>query len=281
MQVDSTEDQTHHLNNLGNCFACARSKIGRRDAERLLEHVLGTTTSQLYTNPSLHVPTEAIKRLSGLVLRRSRGEPVEYITGDCYFWNQELQVTPEVLIPRPETEILVESALQFLRDGDRVLDLGTGSGAIALALSSELNLRVVATDIDPNALILSRENADRLGRDVELIQSDWYSSVEGLFDAIVSNPPYVSESDPLLTKSELRYEPRVALATGKNGLEALETVILGSTKFLRKGGHLIVEHGFDQRDSVLSLFDRSGFVNIVSRNDYGQLPRIVFGERGE
>ena len=244
---DSTDDQTRDLNSLGDCFVWARSKVGRRDAERLLEYAFGTTSSQLYTNPMLHVTSDSAKYLSGLVSRRSNGEPVEYIIEECYFWTQKLRVTSDVLIPRPETEVLVESALQFLQDGDRVLDLGTGSGAIALALSSELNLRVVAADIDLNALTLSRDNADRLGLDVEMIQSDWYSSVQGLFNVIVSNPPYVSASDPLLTQSELRYEPRVALASSKNGLEALETVIFGATEFLEKGGHLLVEHGFDQR----------------------------------
>ena len=268
-------------NRLEKCFAWARSKIGRRDAERLLEHVLGTTTIQLYTNPTLHVAPKAFKDLSELVDRRSRGEPVEYITEECYFWTQKLRITSDVLVPRPETEVLIESALQFLRDGDRVLDLGTGSGAIALALSSELNLKVVAADIDLNALDLSGNNAERLGLDIELVQSDWYSSITGTFDVIVSNPPYVAAGDLLLTQSELCFEPRAALASGNNGLEALETVIHGSTKFLEKGGHLLVEHGFDQRDPVLNLFKRAGFSNIETRNDYGHKPRVVFGERGE
>ncbi len=281
MLTDTTEDQTNHLKNLGDCFAWARSKIGRRDAERLLEHVLGTTISQLYTNPSLQVTDEAAKRLSELVSRRSGGEPVEYITEECYFWTQKLRITSDVLIPRPETEVLIESALQFLQDGNRVLDLGTGSGAIALALSSELNLRVVATDIDLNALNLSRENSDRLDFDVELVQSDWYSSVEGLFDVIISNPPYVAIGDPLLTKTELRYEPRSALASNKNGLEALESVIFGSTEYLEEGGSLLVEHGYDQRDQVLNMFNKAGFHNIGCRNDYSDNPRVVFGQKRE
>lgn len=278
---DSTDDQKRHLNSLEDCFAWAQSKVDRKDAERLLEHVFSTTTSQLYTNPSLQVTAESAKDFSTCVNRRSRGEPVEYITEECYFWTHKLRVTPNVLIPRPETEVLVETALQFLQNGDRVLDLGAGSGAIALALSSELNLKVVAADIDLNALTLSRDNADRLGLDVEMIHSDWYSSVKGSFNVIVSNPPYVAASDPLLTQSELCYEPRVALASRKNGLEALETVILGSTKFLDKGGHLLVEHGFDQRDPVIDFFKRAGFCNIKTRNDYGTIPRVVIGERGE
>ncbi len=281
MLGNSTEDQTHRLKNLGDCFAWARSKIGRRDSERLLEYALGTTTSQLYTNPSLDVTTESAKYLSGLVSRRSSGEPVEYIIEECYFWTQKLQITSDVLIPRPETEILVESALQFLKDGDRVLDLGTGSGAIALALSSELNLKVVATDIDLNALNLSRENIDQLGFDIELVQSDWYSSIKGVFDVIVSNPPYVAIGDPLLTKSGLRYEPLIALASDKNGLEALETVIFGSTKYLEDGGSLLVEHGFNQRDQVMSMFNTAGFLNISCRNDFSDVPRVVFGQKGE
>lgn len=277
----STEVQTHELNNLANCLVWARAKVGRRDAERLLEHVLGTTTSKLYTNPSMHVTTEDAMFFSGLVSRRSQGEPVEYITEECYFWTHKLRVTPDVLIPRPETEVLVETALQFLQNGDRVLDLGTGSGAIALALSSELNLRVVGTDIDRNALDLSRENVDRLGIDIELVQSDWYSSVEGRFDVIVSNPPYVASDDLLLTQSDLRYEPRIALASEKNGLGALENVVLGSTEYLEEGGWLLVEHGYDQRDQVLCMFSKAGFHDINRRNDYSDIPRVVFGQKGE
>ena len=278
---ESTEIQAHELNNLGNCFVWARTKVGRRDAERLLEYAFGTTTSQLYTTPSLQVTAEAAKNLSVWVNRRCRGEPVEYITEECYFWTHKLRVTPDVLIPRPETEILVESALKFLKDGDHVLDLGTGSGAIALALGSELNLKVLGTDIDLDALSLSQENADRLGLEVELVRSDWYSSVEGRFDVIVSNPPYVAVDDPLLTQSELRYEPQIALASGNNGLDALETVILGSSDYLKEGGSLLVEHGHGQRDQVLSMFSRAGFRSINCRNDYGGIPRVVFGQKGE
>ena len=281
MLGESTENQTHHLTSLGACFSWARSRVGRRDAERLLEHALGTTTSQLYTNPTLCVTTKTASYFYGLVSRRSRGEPVEYITEECYFWTHKLKVTPDVLIPRPETEVLIESALQCLQNGDRVLDLGTGSGAIALALSSELDLEVLATDIDQDALDLSRENASRLGLEVELVHSDWYSSIEGLFDVIVSNPPYVASDDPLLTQSDLRYEPRLALASEENGLEALETVILGSTEFLEEGGWLLVEHGYDQRDQVISMFSKAGLRCINCRNDYGDIPRVVFGQKGE
>lgn len=277
----STDVQTHELNNLANCFVWAQTKVGRRDAERLLEHVLGTTTSQLYTNPSMHVTTVDATFFSGLVSRRSQGEPVEYITEECYFWTHKLRVTPDVLIPRPETEVLVETALQFLQNDDRVLDLGTGSGAIALALCSELDLNVVGSDVDSSALDLSRENVDRPGIDIELVQSDWYSSIEGPFDMIVSNPPYVASEDPLLTQSDLRFEPRIALASEKNGLGALENVILGSTECLEESGWLLVEHGYDQRAQVLSMFSKAGFRNINCRNDYSDIPRVVFGQKGE
>lgn len=281
MAVNTTEQLTKCLNNLGDCFAWARDQIGRGDAERLLGHVLGTSTVQLYSDPKMHVTQHRARRVFDLVTRRSHGEPIEYITQTCYFWTLELRVTPSVLIPRPETEILVETALQLLRRGNRILDLGTGTGAIALALRSELELQVVASDISVEALELCAENANRLNLAIETLRSNWYSNIVGPFDVIVSNPPYVADDDPILTKSNLRFEPRAALASENNGLDALEKVVMGSKQYLVNGGWLLVEHGYDQREEVLGFFGEAGFRNIECRSDYSNNPRLVLGERSE
>lgn len=281
VSITPTERDACEITYLGTCFAWARNQVGRLDAERLLEHALGTTTVQLYTDSSMHIDAESVKRLRELVNRRSSGEPIPYITEECYFWNQKLRVTPSVLIPRPETEVLVETSLGYLQEGDRVLDLGTGSGAIALALRSEMCLRVLASDIDESALNLCKENARRLNLDIEVVQSDWYASITGLFKLISSNPPYVASNDSRLSHSELRFEPRIALASERNGLQALQTVIMESPRFLEKKGVLVVEHGHDQREPVLDLFKKAGFRNIRYRNDYGAHPRVATGERGE
>ncbi|MCY3885097.1 MAG: peptide chain release factor N(5)-glutamine methyltransferase [Gammaproteobacteria bacterium] len=281
MAVDTSEQLIKYPNALGDCFSLAREKIGRRDAERLLGHVFGTSTTQLYSSPKMHVTHDEAQVFFDLVERRRHGEPIEYMTQKCYFWTQKLRVSPAALIPRPETEVLVEAALQLLRDGNRVLDLGTGTGAIALALRSELELQVVASDISVEALELCAENANQLNLAVETLRSDWYSAVGGSFDVIISNPPYVANDDPVLTQSSLRYEPLKALASEKNGLGALETVILGSKPYLVDGGWLLVEHGYNQREEVLGLFNEAGFRNIDCRSDYNDNPRVIFGEKSE
>ncbi len=244
-------------------------------------HGLNVTRVQIYAYPNLEVTPSQASRLRNLIAQRREGTPVAYITGKSHFWNQELFITPDVLIPRPETELLVESALNRLCEGDRVLDLGTGSGAIALALRSELNVDVVATDIDPNVLEVCRTNASRLNLCITMVESDWYSAITGSFDAIVSNPPYVASGDPRLFQSEIRHEPLMALSSGIDGLDALRKVISGAPDYLVVGGSLIIEHGYNQRAEVLNLFKLAGFKDIQCLDDLSHTPRVVFGKCGE
>lgn len=244
-------------------------------------HGLKITRVQLYAYPNLKVTPVQASRLRYLISERRDGTPVAYIIGKSHFWNQELYITPDVLIPRPETELLVETALNHLCEGDRILDLGTGSGAIALALRSELNVDVVATDIDPNALEVCRTNASQLNLSIAMVESEWYSAIKGRFDAIVSNPPYVASGDPRLLKSEIMHEPRIALSSGNDGLDALRKVILGAPDHLVEGGLLIIEHGYNQRTQVLNLFKLAGYKDIQCLDDLSHTPRVVFGKRGE
>jgi release factor glutamine methyltransferase len=217
-----------------------------------------------------------------LAKRRRDGEPVAYLTGHREFWNLDLVVTPAVLIPRPETETVVEAALARLPTDRavRVLDLGTGSGAIALAIGRERPLaRVLATDASPDALDVARTNATRLGLgNVAFLCSDWYAAVpEGAFDAIVSNPPYVAPHDPHLREGDLRFEPRRALTTGADPLAALKAIVDGARPRLAARGALIVEHGFDQSLAVRGLFEAAGFDEIAALRDLAGVERVVAG----
>ncbi len=269
------------LNSLGCYFDWALTKIGRSDSELLMQHVLGISTTEAYSHRSRQVDRIQGEHLCKLVEERACGMPLDYITGISHFWTIELEVNRSVLIPRPETEILVEECIEHVRDGDSVLDLGTGSGAIALALRSELDIHVVGTDSDEHALAVCRRNASKLNLNIEVLLSDWYSDVTGEFDLIASNPPYVRDCDPRLAESDIRFEPRTALLGGSDGLDALRRVIGGAMSHLKNGGHLVVEHGFDQQDATIELFEKAGFTKIRWRNDYAGTHRVVCGTRHE
>jgi len=213
---------------------------------------------------------------------RRAGEPVAYLVGQREFWGLALKVSPAVLIPRPETETLVEAALARMPDDRplRVIDLGTGSGAIALAIAHERrNAHIWGTDVSEEALAVARDNAERLAlRNVAFLHSDWYAAVPaGRFDAILSNPPYVAPGDAHLNEGDLRFEPRIALTPGDDALRALKTIITGAAARLVPGGSLIVEHGFDQSDVVLQLFAASGFADIRAFRDLSGTARVVAG----
>lgn len=254
------------------------------DAEILLCHVLETSRSRLRTRLEEPLDTAHGQRFSALLSRRARGEPVAYLTGEREFWSLPLRVTRDTLIPRPETEHLVEVALAHLRpDRDlRAADLGTGSGAIALALASERpRCRILASDISPQALTVARGNARRLGLDnIEFRHGDWCSSLSGEpFDLIASNPPYVRRGDTRLGCDGLHYEPERALVAGETGLEALRTVIAQAWHHLDAGGMLVVEHGFDQGQAVLELFAARGYEDVTAYRDLAGVPRGVRGRR--
>lgn len=212
--------------------------------------------------------------------RRLRGEPLMYILGECPFYEHTFRITSDVLIPRPETELLVESVLRLIPETKRlsILELGTGSGCVAISVALARPLcTVTAIDVSDQALDVAKDNATRLGaKNVEFVCSDWYSALAGRrYSLIVSNPPYVAEQDPHL--DALRFEPVGALVAGRDGLSALKTVVAEAPSFLDERGFLVVEHGYDQRDAVCQLFSATGFESIESSLDLGGRPRVVLG----
>jgi release factor glutamine methyltransferase len=229
------------------------------------------------------VPSEAERaRFTELVERRGAGEPVAYLRGEREFWSMPLRVTPDVLVPRPETELVVATALARIPEDAswRVLDLGTGSGAIALAIARERpRCRVIATDVSGAALGVARANAAALhASNVELREGDWYTAVAGeRFHLIASNPPYVAAEDGRLATDELRFEPRVALTAGADGMSALRVVVVGAPRHLEAGGALVLEHGCDQRAAVRAALATSGFEEIECHRDLAGLDRVSSG----
>ncbi len=262
----------------------ATVKISRGDAmreiRRLATHALHLTQAQLIVRER-ESPGRFDLSAYGIVFdRRLRGEPLPYVLGEWPFREHVFKVTQDVLIPRPDTEVLVEAALAACPDGRpaRVLDLGTGSGCIAISVAlARATALVTGVDASEEALGVARENAERLGAtNVRLLESDWYRALMGqTFDVIVSNPPYVAEGDPHL--DALKFEPVRALVGGADGLEALRTVISIAPGHLEPGGTLVVEHGYDQRDAVCQLFAAAGFQSVETANDLSGVPRIVVG----
>lgn len=262
--------------------ALAQSALVPVDARALLAHVLDRDRAWLIAHADDALSPADADAFFALAKRRRDGEPIAYLIGHREFWGLELVVTPAVLIPRPETETLVEVALEWLPADRalRVLDLATGSGAVALAIAHERpQARVLATDISRDALDVARHNAQRLAlTNVEFVRSDWYADVPaGTFDAIVGNPPYVAAGDPHLAGGDLRYEPRVALSPGSDAVAALRTIVAGAQARLVPGGRLAVEHGYDQSQSVQRLFAAAGFERIAVRRDLAGVDRVVAG----
>jgi release factor glutamine methyltransferase len=260
----------------------ARARIDAVDAQWLLAHALGRSTAWLYAHADDAVDNAAAVYFETLVERRVAGEPVAYLTGRRGFWSFELQVTPDTLIPRPETELLVELALTHLPP-DRVLqvaDLGTGSGAIALALAHERpRAQVLATDASPAALDVARANATSLGiANIAFAHGDWCAALEQRrFDLIASNPPYIAAGDPHLALGDLRREPAAALASGVDGLDAIRRIVAGTRLHLVAGGWLLLEHGMEQGDAVRGLLRDAGFVDASTDRDLEGRDRVSSG----
>lgn len=253
----------------------------RLEAEILLMKAAGVSRAWLFAHPEESVEVGALKAFRALVERRVRGEPVAYITGEREFWSMPISVSPAVLIPRPETEMLVEAALARIpaNTPSRVADLGTGSGAIALAIASARPACTIhATDRSPEALDVARENVERLGIDTICFhEGSWFEPLDGRFDVIVSNPPYVAAGDPHLAAGDLRFEPERALVAGPEGLEAIRAIVAAAPEWLRPGGWLLLEHGPTQTGSCRALFETQGFEAIETIQDLERSDRVTLG----
>ena len=256
-----------------------------RESELLLSHALQRERAWLFAHADDPIdPADAV-RFHSLLVRRAAGEPIAYITGRREFWSLDLAVTPDVLIPRPETELLVELALRRISQSAQtdIADLGTGSGAVALAIAHERpRAAVLATDVSVAALAVARANAQHLDLDnVQFMQSDWCAALDKRrFDLIVSNPPYVAESDVHLSRGDLRFEPRAALASGSDGLDAIHAIVRDAPMFLKPGGWLLFEHGHDQGGAVRDLLGKSGFVEVFTAPDLAGHELVSGGRTG-
>jgi release factor glutamine methyltransferase len=256
----------------------ADSNVDRRDIEVLLCAALAVDRAYLYSHANEPLEGAALARVEAMLREYERGAPVAYITGQRDFWDMTLDVNSSVLIPRPETELLVELVLTHIPDRGHLLELGTGSGAIALAIARQrTDVTITATDVSTAALEVARRNALRYRLDISWALGDWYAAATGMFDVIVSNPPYVAEHDPHLTG--LVSEPSLALVAGPDGLDCLRVVIEGAPAHLRSGGWLLVEHGFDQAAAVAQMFASRHFQDITTVADLGGQPRVTLGRR--
>lgn len=272
-------------------FLLSNSALPLNEARILLAHVLERhyqlPRSALLSRDDMTLHSVALAEWQTLKLRRIGGEPIAYLLGKKGFHDIELQVAPGVLIPRPETELLVDIALAEIKNGDgrvKILDLGTGSGAIALALASAIpNALITATDQSLDALVIARLNAKTLGLidQVQFQQGSWYEALNSqrLFDVIVSNPPYIAGQDPHLSQGDLRFEPPSALTDFGSGLTCLEVIISQADEHLRPGGLIAVEHGFDQSDAVVRLMNDADLKNIQVHLDLAGHHRVVSGRK--
>ena len=248
----------------------------------LMAHVAQRDATWLVAHADDELSDDDAVRFQSLISERVRGLPVAYLIGSRGFWSMDLAVTPDVLIPRPETELLVELALhRIVADAEvDVADLGTGSGAIALALAHERpRACVLACDASEGALAVARGNAQRMAlANVRFAQGDWYSAVgDARFALIASNPPYIAIGDAHLQRGDLRYEPALALSSGVDGLDAIRVIVAGAPEHLLDGGWLLLEHGWDQGDAVRTLLDATGFTGVATHLDLGDRERVTLG----
>jgi release factor glutamine methyltransferase len=255
--------------------------VDRLDAQLLLGYVLECPRNWLLAHDDACLDEAQQAKLHGLLARRASGEPLAYLVGEKEFHGLSLHVSPAVLIPRPDTETLVDWALELLPapQAAKVLDMGTGSGAIALALKHRRpHARLTALDASAEALAVARGNAHRLQLDIRCLLSDWWEGVAGQrFDMIVSNPPYIAGGDPHL--AALQHEPELALTPGGDGLDALRRIVAGAPQHLSTGGWLLLEHGHDQAEAVTAMLREQRFTQITTRHDLAGLARCTGGQR--
>ncbi|MBP9955889.1 MAG: peptide chain release factor N(5)-glutamine methyltransferase [Pseudomonas sp.] len=254
----------------------------RLDAELLLAHALGQSRSYLRTWPEREPDAAQCAAFAALLERRRAGEPVAYLLGRQGFWSLDLEVAPHTLIPRPDTELLVETALTLGPGGPaRVLDLGTGTGAIALAVACERPAwQVLGVDRVSEAVQLAERNRARLGLgNARFVESVWFSTLGGeRFALIVGNPPYIAADDRHLNEGDVRFEPASALVAGEDGLDDIRRIVAEAPEHLEAGGWLLLEHGYDQAEAVRALFAARGFAAVESRRDLGGHQRITLGQ---
>jgi release factor glutamine methyltransferase len=266
--------------NLGQALQDGTARIGATDARVLLAHVTGRNAAYLIAHPEIGMRQQQETAYRALVERRDAGEPVAYLTGEREFYGRPFKVSPAVLIPRPETELLVDLALERIATGTaaRILDVGTGSGCVAIAIASERShCKIVALDQSYEALAVARRNAFELRvGNVAFLQSNWFEALrDEHFDVIVSNPPYVAAGDPHLEAGDLRFEPRSALESGTDGLDAIRHIAAEGAKHLAPGGWLLVEHGHDQGAAVRALFEAAGYADVFSEQDLADIERVT------
>ncbi len=249
------------------------------DARCIVGHVLDKDHSWLMIHDDYLLTDDQLHLINSLVERRCQGEPIAYIIGQRDFWSLTLKCNSSTLIPQPDTETLVEEALKVAPAQGRVLDLATGTGAVALALKAQRpDLKVTGSDYFPEVVQLARDNARLNQLEVNFIQSDWFSEIEGRFDVITANPPYIDENDEHLTQGDVRFEPRSALVAKDHGMADLAFIIAHAGSFLVSGGYLLLEHGYDQRDAVQNLFRQHGYQKVTTIDDLGGNPRVTMGQ---
>ncbi|AEF53761.1 peptide chain release factor N(5)-glutamine methyltransferase [Marinomonas posidonica] len=253
------------------------------DAQLLLAQVLNVSTSYFYSWPERVLTNDELSSYDALLTRREKGEPIAYILGKQAFWTLDLEVAPCTLIPRADTECLVEAALSILHvtKGKKILDLGTGTGAIALALATECrDSKVLGVDLIADAVALAKRNAaSHQISNAHFMQSCWFEQLSelGMFDLIVSNPPYIDPEDHHLSEGDVRFEPKTALVAENHGLADIERIIEQAPNFLKQGGYLMFEHGYDQAEAVRRLLTLSGFSEVRSIQDFGGNDRVTMG----
>ena len=257
------------------------SDDARLDSQVLLAYALNVSRTWLFTWPDKALDGATLTAFNALIEERKSGTPIAYITGYRDFWSLRLKVTPDTLIPRADTELLVETALT-LKNVEKpcdVIDLGTGTGAIALSLANECpSWHITATDINPKTLAVAKENAQNLELTVSFKESAWFDAISDRFDLIISNPPYIESDDPHLQQGDLRFEPAGALASGKDGLDDIQLLVQHALKHLKKDGYLLLEHGYQQAEAVRSLMAKAGYIDIETHQDIEDRDRVTLGK---
>ena len=257
------------------------SDEARLDSQVLLAYALNVSRTWLFTWPDKALDGATLTAFNALIEERKSGTPIAYITGYRDFWSLRLKVTPDTLIPRADTELLVETALT-LKNVEKpcdVIDLGTGTGAIALSLANECpSWRITATDINPKTLSVAEENAKALDLNVSFKASAWFDDIKERFDLVISNPPYIESDDPHLQQGDLRFEPAGALASGHDGLDDIRLLVQQALKHLNKGGYLLLEHGYQQAEAVRTLMADAGYMDIETHQDIEDRDRVTLGK---